>query len=44
VTGIEMYPKVLKIEVNYVVVSIFAGPAIPVENESALIHTLALPN
>jgi hypothetical protein len=39
-----MYPKVLTIEVNYVVVSAFAGPAIPVEKESAFIQTLALPS
>ena len=39
-----MYPNVLAIPDNYFVVSTFAGPAIPVENESALIHTLALPN
>jgi hypothetical protein len=43
VTVIERYPNLLTIPDNYVVLSDAAGAAIPVEKESALIQTLALP-
>jgi hypothetical protein len=43
VISIERYPKLLTIPVNYVALSEAAGAAIPVEKESALIQTLALP-
>jgi hypothetical protein len=40
----EVYPKILVMPVNYLEVSPeAAGAAIPVEKESALIQTLALP-